>query len=147
MKEKIIQALLNKFLTEANIKLSLPLILAGFISVTIYHSLQIRKIISCQEEIKNEIYKTGDDIQAQIWRNNLIIFDYGQQVLGTWVDRMAGTQKTMIDYLQASAKEKKLLERNVDFGAKHVIEKAEQLKREHQFLIPDTFQIKSKRLK
>lgn len=136
MKDRIIQALLTKFLTDANIKLSLPVILSAIITVITYQTIKIGKISAATESIKTDVRATKEDIKSQIDGNNMVLFTYGLDILGTWVNKMAESQKTTVEYLQASEREKKLIIKNIDTGTNEVIEKARQKQHEIQMIKP-----------
>ncbi len=147
MWEKLTTALLTKWLTDANIKLSLPVVISIFITFMSWVIVKIGKLDQVQHETKSMIYNQGADIRNQISKNNELMFEIGQEVLGTWVDRIAGSQKMLLDYIDVSEREKKRMIENIDAGKGEVLNKAEILKRSYMIRHPDSLRIASQKLK
>jgi len=143
----LLQTILNKWLTTANIKLSLPVLVTAFGAIVTYQTMQIKKVREDNVVLRQEIRQVNDNIQLRISTNDLMLFEYGHEILSTWIEKMSNTQKTMVEYLEISEREQRLLNRNIDIGAKEVLEKAEKVQKEYQVAQPDSLMIKWKKLK
>jgi hypothetical protein len=147
MWEKLTTALLTKWLTDANIKLSLPVMFSIFITVISWLTIRVGKMEQAQQETKSEVYNQGAVISTQISKNNELMFEIGQEVLGTWVDRIAGSQKMLLDYIEVSDREKRRMIENIDAGREEVIGKAARLKKDYMIRRPDSLGIAVQKLK
>jgi len=143
----LLQTILNRWLTTANIKLSLPVLVTAFGAIVTYQTMQIKKVREDNVVLRQEIRQVNDNIQLRISTNDLMLFEYGHEILSTWIEKMSNTQKTMVEYLEISEREQRLLNRNIDIGAKEVLEKAEKVQKEYQVAQPDSLMIKWKKLK
>ena len=131
----------------ANIKLSLPVLVTAFGAIVTYQTMQIKKVREDNVVLRQEIRQVNDNIQLRISTNDLMLFEYGHEILSTWIEKMSNTQKTMVEYLEINEREQRLLNRNIDIGAKEVLEKAEKVQKEYQVAQPDSLMIKWKKLK